>query len=152
MARGSLHGLTKKQAVIAVSVSVLLVALYVPIVPFGFWMMPPTGSMNPTIRGCDVLLYGPGEPEEDAIMMFWYEDHSMYIHRIIEKRENGYLFQGDNRDEPDGVIPEDDIQAKVYTWFSTPISHEMCVAFFEPVYNSYYMLLGSDTRYAHVDD
>lgn len=143
---------TRKQLLVMTGTLVLLIALYAPLVPAGFWVLPPTGSMDPTIEGCDILIYGPGEPEEDAVMMFWRDDHSLIIHRAIEEREDGYLFQGDNLDEPDGVIPEEDIQAKVYTWINTPVPDRACVAFFEPVYNTYYSILGSDVRYSHADD
>ncbi len=102
--------------------------------------------MYPTMDGCDVLLYGPGEPEEDAIMMFWHEE-TLFIHRLVEDRGDTYVFQGDNRAEPDGEFTDDDIQAKVYTWIDIPVPFDACVTVFKPLYNAYYNMVGLDRQF-----
>lgn len=125
----------------------LLILLYVPMVPAGFWVAPPTGSMQPAIQGCDVLLYGPGTPEEGDIMMYWRDTHSLIMHRVIDETDDGYVFKGDNLDRTDGVIQRDQIQAEIYAIISTPVPRGVCTAVFRPLYNGYYMLLGADIRF-----
>lgn len=122
-----------------------LLVLYLPIFPFGFWLNPPTGSMQPQYDGCDINFYGPGEPQVGDVMMYWAEDDTMIMHRVIENKANGYKFKGDNIPRPDdGIIEEQNITSELYGNIDVPVSRDTCRKIFRKPYNAYYSLVGSD--------
>lgn len=54
--------------------------------------------------------------------IYIYVDHDqdsfskLVCHRLIDKRAEGYIFKGDNRDSLDLPVPKDDIIAEVISW------------------------------------
>jgi signal peptidase I len=126
------------------TIFIILVILYIPIFPFGFWFNPPTGSMQPQLEGCDILLYGPGNPEISDVMMYWDDDDTIIMHRIIEEKQNGYVFKGDNIPEPDdGLVRDKEITAELYFNLDLQIDRDTCTEIFKRPYNTYYDLTGS---------
>lgn len=127
-----------------IAISILLI-LYVPIFPAGFWINPPTGSMRPAITGCDITFYGPPDAKEGDVMMYWRSDDTLIMHRIIEETDDGYIFKGDNREERDrGVIKDEHIQAELYYTIDVPIDRSTCADITRTPYNVYYSIVGGD--------
>lgn len=123
---------------------VVLAILYIPIFPFGFWFNPPTGSMQPQIEGCDIVFYGPGNPEIDDVMMYWNNEDTIIMHRIIKQKQNGYVFKGDNMPEPDDIlVRENRITAELYFNLNLQINRDTCTKIFKRPYNMFYNLTGS---------
>lgn len=115
----------------------LIMFLYIPFIPIGFWINPPTGSMEPNITDCNLMLYGPGEPEEGSVMMYWDEDGELIAHRVIDETDQGYEFKGDNNNHSDGIIKEENIHANVYYTTSLGIGEKTCKSIFKPIINKY---------------
>lgn len=137
--------ITRKRFAIAI---LLLLILKLPLIPFGFYIGTPTGSMYPTITGCDIMVYGPGEPEEDAIMMYWDDPWELQIHRIVEETPEGYITKGDNKPEPDdGVKTKEDMVAKIYGVIYVPLPKQVCTALYRPPFNLYFDFIGSEKSF-----
>jgi hypothetical protein len=70
-------------------------------------------SMYPFIRDRDCVTIAPldgKKPELGDVLAFFGEgSSSVVIHRMIRKRNGGYLMKGDNCRCPDGLIPPDRI-------------------------------------------
>lgn len=59
-------------------------------------------SMEPTLSTGDlVILYRHDEYEIGDIVAFDIPEGGTVIHRVIDKRSDGYVFQGDNREQID---------------------------------------------------
>lgn len=104
------------------SVRVLLVALVValvvvPYVPVGAWPLPDTGSMEPTMGGCDLLLYGPADDVEvgDVVIFDAPWRDGLVIHRVVGETTEGYVLQGDANSAPDPEpVPGERVLAEVH--------------------------------------
>jgi signal peptidase I len=70
-------------------------------------------SMYPFIRDKDVLTISPLRGRQlkagDVVAFTQNNTGRLAIHRIIEKKESGWLIRGDNCFEPDGVIPDEKV-------------------------------------------
>jgi hypothetical protein len=130
-----------KKLLIALLIGILL---YVPYVPIGFWVAPPTGSMQPEIMGCDINIYGPGIPSVGDIMFYWNSDMTLISHRIVDTNTQGYVFKGDNMDEADGTVPLKDIHSEIYANIDTNVKRKHCIEVMRTPFNLYYNLVGSD--------
>jgi GNAT superfamily N-acetyltransferase len=70
-------------------------------------------SMFPFIRDRDVITLaslksvGPG----DVVAFRHPHSGKLAVHRILEKKADGFLIKGDNIPEPDGIIPAEDVLA-----------------------------------------
>ncbi len=66
-------------------------------------------SMVPFIKDRDIITISPipsGRPEIGDVVAFLLPGADrLAVHRIIEKRDGGYIIKGDNVPEPDGLIP-----------------------------------------------
>ena len=90
--------------------------LVVPYVPVGAWPLPDTGSMEPSMRGCDVLVYGPAWEVETGDVVIadapWRD--GVVIHRVVDQTPDGYVLKGDANGSPDVMaVPPDHILAEV---------------------------------------
>jgi signal peptidase len=97
-------GIVKKTLVLGLVLTVL-----VPHVPLGLWVLPDTGSMEPTTVGCDVHVYTPAT-DVDVGDVVVYDAHwrsGLVIHRVVAEREDGYVLQGDNNPAPDPEVVTD---------------------------------------------
>jgi signal peptidase I len=70
-------------------------------------------SMIPFINDRDVITISPvpsGRPVIGDVVAFLLPGADrLAVHRIIEKRDGGYIIKGDNVPEPDGLIPADNV-------------------------------------------
>jgi signal peptidase I len=70
-------------------------------------------SMIPFIKDEDVITISPipsGRPVIGDVVAFLLPGaNRLAVHRIIEKRNAGYIIKGDNVPEPDGLIPADNV-------------------------------------------
>jgi ribosomal protein S18 acetylase RimI-like enzyme len=66
-------------------------------------------SMTPFIRDNDVLTIAPlngREPRLGEVLAFTLPDSGrLAVHRLIARKEDGWLMRGDNSSQPDGIIP-----------------------------------------------
>lgn len=99
-----LPGITNK----ALALGVLLTVV-VPYAPVGLWVLPDTGSMEPTQVGCDVLVYTPANDVEVGDVVVYDPEwrSGLVIHRVIAEHEDGYVLKGDNNPAPDPEIVTD---------------------------------------------
>jgi signal peptidase I len=110
----------------------LVVLFLVPYFPLGAYPLPDTGSMEPTMTGCDIIAYShPGDVSVGDVVIVDAEwTDGAVIHRVIEERSDGYILQGDANSSPDPeVIPPDRVVAQaqivvktgsVLDWFCDP--------------------------------
>jgi len=74
-------------------------------------------SMTPFIKQGDLVTLSPysgSEPHLGDVAAFFFPDtEKLIIHRVVGKKENGYLLKGDNATAIDGVIPLENILARV---------------------------------------
>lgn len=108
----------------------LLLTVLVPHAPFGLWVLPDTGSMEPTMVGCDVLVYSPTD-DVDVGDVVVYDAHwrsGLVIHRVVAEREDGYVLQGDDNPAPDPeVVTEDQIISEVdFVLHSGSVLQDIC--------------------------
>lgn len=104
------------------SVRVLVVALVialvvVPYVPVGAWPLPDTGSMEPTLGGCDLLLYGPADDVDvgDVVIFDAPWRDGLVIHRVVGETSAGYVTRGDANPVPDPEpVPRGRVVAEVH--------------------------------------
>jgi signal peptidase I len=89
-----------------VLLGLLVACVFVPQVPFGVWVLPDTGSMEPSTVGCDLHVYSPvGAVEEGDVVIYDPDWRSgLVVHRVVEARPDGYVFQGDNNRYPDPEV------------------------------------------------
>ena len=87
----------------------LVVTVYLPYVPLGLWVLPDTGSMEPTAVGCDVLVYTPADDVDVGDVVVYEADwrSGLVIHRVVAEHEDGYVLQGDNNPDPDPEVVTD---------------------------------------------
>lgn len=75
------------------------------------------GSMYPFIRSNDWVDVALRKGRKDAIrkgdIILFKKDGSIYLHRVIRKAADGFLVKGDMSFGGDGVIPPEDILARV---------------------------------------
>lgn len=96
--------------------ALVLGLVIVPYVPVGAWPLPDTGSMEPTMTGCDLLVYGPADDVEvgDVVIFDAPWRDGLVIHRVVGTTPKGYVLKGDANDAPDPMaVPEDRIVAEV---------------------------------------
>ncbi len=106
----------RKSIVRATLLASVVGLLVVPYVPVGAWPLPDTGSMEPTMTGCDLLVYGPADDVEvgDVVIFDAPWRDGLVIHRIVGESPRGYVLKGDANASPDPMaIPEDRIVAEV---------------------------------------
>jgi signal peptidase I len=91
-----------------VLLGLVVVCVFVPQVPVGVWVLPDTGSMEPSTVGCDLHVYSPvGAVEEGDVVIYDPDWRSgLVVHRVVETRPDGYVFQGDNNRYPDPEVVE----------------------------------------------
>lgn len=74
-------------------------------------------SMHPFIQDGDVVTVSPkigGKPRLGEVGAFCHpETRKLVVHRILARRDDGYLFRGDNAAEWDGLISPGDILGRV---------------------------------------
>lgn len=106
------------QLILIVAVVCLFIALVQPI-QFSVLIGE---SMEPTIEGGDIIVYTQySEISEGDIIVFNNPNDVTVGHRVIEVRDDGYIAQGDNNDDPDPyLITEEHVEGKVIYDFSTP--------------------------------
>ena len=75
------------------------------------------GSMYPMIENGDVLTVAPlgrRAVSPGDVVEFRHPGHGgLRVHRVVGRRNNTYLVQGDGRTEPDGWIPRENILGRV---------------------------------------
>lgn len=121
-----------------------MLVIYNPLVPFGVWITPPTGSMEPAIQDCDLLIYAPGDPNIDDIMMYQDSNGEVIVHRVISKTgDNSYEFKGDNNPDSDGIIDESQIKSEVHYKTGIGIGENTCESIFKPIISAYEKLTGN---------
>lgn len=101
---------------VAVALLVLIVFV-VPYVPVGAWPLPDTGSMEPTMAGCDLLVYGPATNVEvgDVVIFDAPWRDGLVIHRVVDETSGGFVLQGDANASPDPMlVTEDRILVEVH--------------------------------------
>ncbi len=73
-------------------------------------------SMFPFIRDDDLITIAP-RPERirsgEVVAFVNPCGAKLTVHRVVQVLRAGYLLQGDNLPEPDGVVPHDDILGRV---------------------------------------
>lgn len=73
-----------------------------------------SNSMEPTLHVGDLIVAGKSDYKEDDIAIY-LRDRITIVHRIIEKKDGGFVFKGDNNPAPDPqVVPEERVVGKVY--------------------------------------
>ncbi len=74
-------------------------------------------SMHPFIRDKDVLTIAPLKNQPltvgDVVAFTQPATDRLAIHRIVGRKNNGWIIKGDNCLEPDGIVPEDKIIGRV---------------------------------------
>jgi len=74
-------------------------------------------SMTPFIKQGDLVTLSPyagSSPRLGDVAAFFFPGtEKLTIHRVVGKRGNGYLLKGDNANAVDGVIPPENILARV---------------------------------------
>jgi ribosomal protein S18 acetylase RimI-like enzyme len=74
-------------------------------------------SMQPFIRDKDILTILPIKDMQpslgDVVAFTWQDTGRLAIHRIIGRKDNGWLIKGDNCPEPDGVVAAESIIGRV---------------------------------------
>jgi signal peptidase I len=74
-------------------------------------------SMTPFIKQGDLVTlfpYAGSRPRLGDVAAFFFPGtEKLAIHRVVGKKENGYLLKGDNATVLDGVIPRENILARV---------------------------------------
>ncbi len=74
-------------------------------------------SMTPFIKQGDLVTLSPyagSSPRLGDVAAFLFPGtEKLAIHRVVGRRENGYLLKGDNANAFDGVIPPENILARV---------------------------------------
>jgi len=74
-------------------------------------------SMTPFIKQGDLVTLSPYTESKprlgDVAAFFLPGTEKLTIHRVVGKKENGYLLKGDNATAIDGVIPLENILARV---------------------------------------
>jgi signal peptidase I len=74
-------------------------------------------SMTPFIKQGDLVTLSPysgSRPRMGDVAAFFFPGtEKLAIHRVLGKKENGYLLKGDNATAIDGVIPRENILARV---------------------------------------
>lgn len=104
-------------------VGVVLVSLLVlPLVPLGAWPVPDTGSMEPTMSGCDVVVYGPADTVEagDVVLAEATWREGAVLHRVVDETPEGYILQGDANASPDpSVVPAAAVMAESHYVIAT---------------------------------
>lgn len=74
-------------------------------------------SMTPFIKQGDLVTLSPytgSRPRLGDVAAFFFPGtEKLTIHRVVGKKENGYLLKGDNATAIDGVIPPENILARV---------------------------------------
>ncbi|PSP79167.1 signal peptidase I [Halobacteriales archaeon QS_1_68_20] len=108
---------TRKSIIRTTLLALVLGLLIVPYVPVGAWPLPDTGSMEPTMRGCDLLVYGPADDVEvgDVVIFDAPWRDGLVIHRIVGETSQGYVLKGDANAAPDPMlVPEKRVVAEVH--------------------------------------
>ena len=94
---------------------VLLIIVYQPIVQVG-------GSMLPTLNNGDMVFFRSNDNLNIGDIAVYEPPNMNYdiVHRIVDIKENGYIFKGDNNMNPDPfVVARERIKGKVD--FSIPL-------------------------------
>lgn len=127
---------------------VVFFMLYIPYFPLGFWASPPTGSMRPEYKGCDIMLYGPGFPSEGDVMTYQRSPGVLVIHRIVEENGDRYVFKGDNNPINDGEVDTNKIVAEIYHNIELGVDRDQCIQLFKQPINTYYKIIDSSARFS----
>lgn len=136
---------TKHNLLIIIAVFLLL---YMPYFPVGFWAAPPTGSMRPDYKGCDIMVYGPGFPSEGDVMTYQRSPGVLVIHRIVEENGDQYVFKGDNNPINDGEVETSNIVAEIYYNIELGVDRDRCIQLFKKPVNTYYEIINSPKRFS----
>ena len=73
-----------------------------------------SNSMEPTLHVGDLIIAGKADYKEGDIAIY-ISDRVTIVHRIVEKRPDGYVFKGDNNAVPDPrPVPRERITGKVH--------------------------------------
>lgn len=74
-------------------------------------------SMSPFIKDGDVITVAPlksGRPHTGDVVAFVHPVSSrLVVHRVVQKRDRGYVIKGDATGEADGLVPQDRLLAQV---------------------------------------
>ena len=132
---------------ISILVTFLVVlALLLPYIPVGVWVQPPTESMRPNIVGCSVTIYGPPTPSEGDVLWYWKDESTIIIHRVVDIRGDKLIFKGDNKEEADDPVNRSQLHAETYYNFDSGIDRDDCITITRPLFNAYFMVIGSEKR------
>ena len=85
---------------------------YVKLFGYSFFRVE-TGSMMPTINIEDIVIVRDEKEFNDNDIVTYIEGKSFITHRIIEKKEEGFITKGDNNNKSDGIIQENQIIGRV---------------------------------------
>lgn len=74
-------------------------------------------SMHPFIQDGDVVTISPlggRQPRMGDVVAFVHpHTRKLVVHRILARRDGGYLLRGDNTPESEGLIPSEHLQGRV---------------------------------------
>lgn len=73
-----------------------------------------SGSMEPTLGIGDIIIIKKYDNYDIGDIVTYLDDNILVTHRIIEKKENGFVLKGDNNNVKDkNIINKSDIQGKM---------------------------------------
>ena len=78
------------------------------------WNVVTSGSMEPGIKVGAVVMIDPHRMVETGDAALYESGAARIVHRVLEEREDGYVFKGDNNPAPDfRIVGREEVRGPV---------------------------------------